>query len=129
MEYAVPLARGADCVNEIVSTIRRRKIGTGFPVEFRTVAADDIPLSPFFGRESATIAVHQHYRTGYGTLFEACERVFRAYEGRPHWGKHHSRTKDELRALYTGFESFVALRRRLDPAGKFLNEYLKSMFE
>jgi FAD-linked oxidoreductase len=129
MEYAVPLAKGADCVNEIVSTIRRRKIGTGFPVEFRTVAADDIPLSPFFERESATIAVHQHYRTDYRALFSACEEVFRAYDGRPHWGKHHSRTRDELRSLYPGFERFVELRRQLDPAGKFLNAYLRPMFE
>ncbi len=128
MEYAVPAGSGADCINEIVAMIRKRKIATGFPLEFRTVAADDIWLSPFQGRESATIAVHQHYRTDYRRLFGACEEIFRGYGGRPHWGKHHSGTKEELAALYPDFDRFLALRRRLDPAGKFLNPYLKPLF-
>ena len=129
MEYAVPIARGAHCVREIVAAIRDKRINTGFPIEFRTVAADDIWLSPFCGRDSATIAVHQYHKVDTALLFNACEAIFRAYEGRPHWGKRHSRSRDELVALYPAFEGFCSLRRQLDPTGKFLNSYLRAYFE
>jgi FAD-linked oxidoreductase len=129
MEYAVPLARGADCIREIVAEIRRKRINTGFPLEFRTVAADDIWLSPFYRRESATIAVHQYHKIDTGRLFDACEAIFRRYEGRPHWGKRHTRSREEFAALYPEFERFRSLRRELDPQGKFLNAHLRSIFE
>jgi len=129
MEYAVPIDRGAECLREIVAAIRKKRISTGFPIEFRTVAADDICLSPFWRRESATIAVHQYHLVDTTELFSACETIFRRFEGRPHWGKRHTRTRDELRALYPEFERFRALRRMLDPQGKFLNSYLRGLFE
>lgn len=129
MEYAVPIARGADCIREIVAEIRKKRINTGFPIEFRTVAADDIWLSPFYRRESATIAVHQYHKVDTSPLFNACEAIFRTYEGRPHWGKRHTRTREELVQLYPAFERFCSLRRELDPKGKFLNDYLRSLFE
>ncbi len=128
MEYAVPLERGADCIREIVAEIRRKRINTGFPFEFRTVAADDIWLSPFYRRESATIAVHQYYKVDTTALFSVCEQIFRAYEGRPHWGKRHTCTSRELTRLYPAFERFCSLRRELDPQGKFLNPYLNALF-
>jgi FAD-linked oxidoreductase len=129
MEYAVPRAKGPECLKEIVATIRAQKINTGFPIEYRTVAADDVWLSPFYERDSATIAVHQYHRVDTTKLFSACEAIFRRYEGRPHWGKRHTRTADELEVLYPRFKDFRALRRGLDPDGKFLNPHLRAMFE
>lgn len=128
MEYAVPYAKGADTVREIVEVIRKRRIRTGFPIEFRAVAGDDVWLSPFYGRESATISVHQYYRADTKPLFEPCEAIFRAAEGRPHWGKLHTLSSAELARLYPKFEEFRALRRKVDPEGKFLNDYLGAMF-
>ncbi|MGH6887905.1 MAG: D-arabinono-1,4-lactone oxidase [Rhizomicrobium sp.] len=129
MEYALPSARGADCLRELVTEIRKKRLVTGFPLEFRTVAADDIPLSPFFERDSATIAVHQFHKVDPTALFAACEAIFRNHGGRPHWAKRHSRTRDDLATLYPGYERFCALRRSLDPRGKFLNPYLRALFE
>ncbi|MGN6516932.1 MAG: D-arabinono-1,4-lactone oxidase [Rhizomicrobium sp.] len=129
MEYAVPYAKGPDAVREVVETIRKRKINTGFPIEYRSVAADDVWISPFQGRESATIAVHQYRTVDTTKLFSAAEEVFRRYEGRPHWGKRHTRTSRDLPAVYPEFGRFQALRRHLDPAGKFLNSHLRGIFE
>jgi FAD/FMN-containing dehydrogenase len=129
MEYAVPYANGPDAIREIVETIRKKRINTGFPIEYRSVAEDDVWMSPFHGRESATIAVHQFHRVDTTRLFDACETIFRLYEGRPHWGKRHTRTADELGTLYPKFEQFRAVRRVLDPKGKFLNAHLRAMFE
>jgi FAD-linked oxidoreductase len=128
MEYALPCEKGPDVLREIVDTIRRKRINTGFPIEYRTVAADDVWMSPFYGRESATIAVHQYHPVDTKRLFDACEAIFRANAGRPHWGKRHTCTADELATLYPQFDAFRAVRRRLDPAGKFLNPHLEAMF-
>ena len=128
MEYAVPYARGADCIREIVAAIRKQRINTGFPIEFRSVAADDVWLSPFYQRSSATIAVHQYHRVDTTALFSACEAIFHSYEGRPHWGKRHTRTAAEVESLYPQYGAFRAQRRNLDPQGKFLNRHLRAIF-
>ncbi len=128
MEYAVAYEKGPDVLREIVDTVRKTRINTGFPIEYRSVAADDVWLSPFYGRESATIAVHQYHRVDTARLFDACEAIFRRHAGRPHWGKRHTRTADELAQLYPQFDAFRAVRRKLDPAGKFLNAHLAAMF-
>lgn len=129
MEYALPYEKGADCLREIVAAIRKKRIVTGFPIEYRTVAADGIWLSPFYRRDSATIAVHQYHKVDTAELFETCEAIFRLYDGRPHWGKRHTRSGHEFAALYPEFERFRALRRELDPGAKFLNSYLSGIFD
>lgn len=129
MEYAVPIEKGPDCIREVVETIRKKKINTGFPIEYRTVAADDVWLSPFYKRPSATIAVHQYNKVDTTKLFSAAETIFRKYEGRPHWGKRNTRSAKEFSALYPEFERFRLLRRKLDPESKFLNAYLRSIFD
>ncbi len=128
MEYAVPYERAKDCLGEIVAMIRKKRINTGFPIEFRTVAAEDVWLSPFYRRASATIAVHQFHRVDTTGLFSACEAIFRSYEGRPHWGKRHTRNAQEVEALYPKYGEFLAIRRKVDPTNKFLNAYLRDIF-
>jgi FAD-linked oxidoreductase len=129
MEYAVPYEKGPDCIREIVAKIRKDRINTGFPIEFRSVAADDVWLSPFYQRPSATIAVHQYHRVDTTKLFTACETIFRRYDGRPHWGKRHTRSATEVESLYPQYGAFRALRRKMDPEGKFLNPHLRAIFE
>lgn len=128
MEYAVPAERGPDCVRDVGTYIRSCGINNMFPIEYRYVAGDDAWLSPFYQRDSVTISVHQYHRQPYDKLFAGIEAIFRRYEGRPHWGKLHTLTYDDLAAIYPRFEDFVALRQRLDPEGKFLNPHLKAMF-
>jgi FAD-linked oxidoreductase len=128
MEYAIPFEKGPDTIRMLVSEIRKRRINTGFPIEYRTVAADDIWLSPFYQRKTATIAVHQYFRVNTSRLFDMCESIFRSVEGRPHWGKRHTRTADELVDIYPKFNEFRALREKLDQNGKFLNPHLRSIF-
>ena len=129
MEYAVPFEKGPDTVREIIKSIRAQRINTGFPIEYRTVGEDDVWMSPFYRRPSATIAVHQYHKVDTSKLFSACEAIFRQVDGRPHWGKRHTRTASELAHLYPQYQAFRSLRRRLDPDGKFLNSYLRELFE
>ena len=121
--------KGPDTVREIIRTIRTKAINTGFPIEYRTVAADDVWMSPFYLRPSATIAVHQYFKVDTAKLFDACEAIFRQVDGRPHWGKRHTRTAPELAHLYPQYQAFRHLRAKLDPTGKFLNAHLRSLFD
>jgi len=62
-------------------------------------------------------------------LFRACEDVFRAHEGRPHWGKQHNLTGRDFAWIYPEWQRFREARRRADPEGKMLTPYLRSLFE
>lgn len=128
MEYAIPTENGADCVREIAAYIRGRRFNVMFPIEFRRVADDDIWLSPFYGRPSVTISIHQYAKQRYRRFFDGCEAIFRSYGGRPHWGKLHSLKAKDFEALYPKWGDFLALRQRLDPDRKFVNPHLKDIF-
>jgi FAD-linked oxidoreductase len=127
MEYAVPADKAVACLTALTSLFRQRGIHSAFPFEFRFVRADDIWLSPFYQRDCATISVHQYYKQSEARLFSLCEGVFRDYDARPHWGKMHTAGPDRLERLYPKFAAFRALRRRLDPRGKFLTPYLAKL--
>jgi len=128
MEYAVPAEHGADCLREIRRYVDDKKVPVHFPVEFRFVKGDDIWLSPAYGRDSAYIAVHQYRGMPYQEYFDGVEAIFRNHGGRPHWGKLHTRTATELAPLYPMWDRFHDVRRRVDPRGLFLNEYLRALF-
>ncbi|MFI5182800.1 MAG: D-arabinono-1,4-lactone oxidase [Vicinamibacteria bacterium] len=128
MEYALPAESGPDCLREIRRYVEDKGVPVHFPVEFRLVKGDDIWLSPAYGRDSAYIAVHQYRGMPYRDYFEGVEAIFRNHRGRPHWGKIHTRTAAELAPLYPMWEPFHEVRRRVDPRGLFLNDYLGSLF-
>lgn len=125
MEYAVPRAALVDTLRELKTMVERSNLRISFPVEVRTAPADDIALSTASGRESAYIAVHMYRGTPYQAYFTAAERIFTAHEGRPHWGKVHTRGADYFAQAYPRFAEFTALRDRLDPERMFGNDYLR----
>ena len=125
MEYAVPAAAGPDCLREIKAWIDSSGIPVNFPIEYRYVAAEQSHLSPYYGRDSALIDLQQFKGMPYHDYFLAGEAIFKSYEGRPHWGKLHSRSAEELRELYPEWDEFHALRRKWDPAGTFMNDHLR----
>jgi FAD-linked oxidoreductase len=127
MEYSLPAENLVAALRAIDACIRRNRFQVHFPIECRFVRADDIYLSPASGRDSAYIAVHMYKGMAYRAYFDAAEAILRAYGGRPHWGKMHSLTARELRPLYPRWDDFQAMRRRLDPAGLFLNAYLRTL--
>src|SRR5690606_14063917 len=108
MEYAVPLDAGVSCFQDLRRMIEREKIQVFFPVEYRVAAADTAWLSPFYGRKSAIISLHVFKRRDEERYFREAEAIFKAYGGRPHWGKIHSLTRDEIQSLYPRFEEFAA---------------------
>jgi len=125
MEYAVPRAALVDTLRELRAMVDRSSLRISYPVEVRTAPADDISLSTASGRDSAYIAVHMFRGTPYQAYFTAAERIFTAHEGRPHWGKVHTRDAEYFSGVYPRFGEFTALRDRLDPDRLFQNDYLR----
>ncbi len=50
-----------------------------------------------------------------------------SYEGRPHWGKIHTRTASDLERSYPRFRELVAVRDSVDPDRRFANDYLRQV--
>jgi FAD/FMN-containing dehydrogenase len=128
MEYALPAEAGPACFREVRSRMRERHPEVVWPVEYRTVAADDAWLSPHCGRASVTLSIHQGAGLPHREFFLDLEPILRAHGGRPHWGKFHGVPPDRLRELYPDWDRFCRLRSELDPDGRFLNDYLRGLF-
>lgn len=125
MEYAMPVEAIPDALRAIRDAIDAHGWRITFPVEVRVAAADDNWLSTAHGRQTGYIAVHRYYREDPTEYFRAVEAIAREHGGRPHWGKMHFRTADDLRPAYPRFDDFVAARDRLDPDRVFGNAYLE----
>ena len=128
MEYHLPIAEQVAALREVIARIERDAPGVFFPIEARIIAPDDAWLSPFYGRESGSIAVHAWYKEDHDWMFQLIEPVLREAGGRPHWGKLHSLSAAELTALYPMFAEAQALRRTVDPAGRMLNPFVQRIF-
>ena len=127
MEYAVPLEAGPACLAAIRELLRRDFPEMPFPVEYRTVAADDVWMSVAYERPTVTISLHMDAREDDQPMFRAAEAVFAGFEGRPHWGKVHYRSGTEMAALHPRWDDWWAARDALDPSGVFLNDALRNL--
>ena len=125
MEYGIPREAVPDALNRVRQLVDEAGIQLSFPVEVRVVAPDDIPLSTAEGRATGYIAVHVYQGTPYDAYFQGVERIMDSYGGRPHWGKMHFQRAETLAERYPRWDEFQAVRRRLDPEGRFSNQYLE----
>lgn len=123
MEYAIPRAAMANGLGAIQALIDREHLLVDFPIEIRGIGADDIPLSMGAGRETCYLAVHLSTGTPYERYFRGVEAIMDGLGGRPHWGKMHFQTAATLAGRYPEWSRFQAVRHRLDPDGRFRNEF------
>ena len=124
MEYSIPRDQAVTAVQRLRQFVDDSGLLISFPVEVRFTAADDIPLSTGYGRPNAYIAVHVFEGTPFEQYFSGVEAIMDDYDGRPHWGKLHYQTAATLAPRYPEWDTFQAVRARLDPDGRFRNAYL-----
>jgi FAD/FMN-containing dehydrogenase len=130
MEYWLPAAAGPACFREVRRlTMEKHRQRVGWRTLYRTVAGDDALLSPSAGAAAVTISLHQNNVLPFEDYFQAMEPVFRAYGGRPHWGKKSYLPAERIGSLYPQQQRFEVLRRRIDPHGTFLNPYLTDLLK
>ena len=127
MEYSVPLERGPECLAVIRELLAAEFPEMEWPVEYRSLAADDVWLSTAYERPTATISLHLPVEDDERPLYTAAERIFRSFDGRPHWGKVNYLTGADHAAIHARWADWWAVRDRIDPAGTFLNDTLTSI--
>ncbi len=127
MEYTLPLSEGSAALREIRNLVQTKHPDCTWAVEFRTQPGEDPLLSPTQGVESATISLHQAIDRPHEPFFRDAEPIFLAHGGRPHWGKLQYLTATQVTALYPELPTFEAIRREMDPAGMFVNGYLREL--
>lgn len=123
-EYFVPLTHGLPAIRA-VETLRDRISPHLLISELRTVAADDLWLSPAFARDS--LALHFTWKPELEAvlaLLPAVEAVLEPFAARPHWAKLFTTPAAKLRHLYPRLRDFIALAARLDPDGRLRNSFL-----
>lgn len=97
--------------------------------EIRTVAADRYWLSPNFERDSVALHFTWHPRREQtAAAISAVEAALAPLRPRPHWGKLFHTGAAELADRYPRWADFASLWGRLDPGGKFGNDFADALF-
>jgi xylitol oxidase len=121
-EYLVPRDLATDAL-AAMATVGERVAPALHVSELRTVAADELWLSPSYRRDS--LAIHFTWvndAAAVGPAMAAVEEALAPLDARPHWGKLFG--YGGFRERYERFDDFVALVRQHDPTGKFRNAWL-----
>lgn len=126
MEYNVPREQLLPALREVKKLLDNGPWRISFPIEVRSVPADDAWLSPASKRDSGYIAVHAFNRMD-RDWFKPVEDILRAHSGRPHWGKMHTRTLADIAPAYPNFQQALDVRNRVDPNRVFANAYSRTM--
>jgi FAD-linked oxidoreductase len=128
LEYFVPLERGKDALAAMRELMLASLPVSVFPMEVRTVGREEAWLSHSCDRDTVVISVSGTPGTDYWPYLRAVDRLLGGFDARVHWGKLHFLTREQLLARYPRAEDFLALRKRLDPGGVFLNDHLRPLF-
>ena len=97
--------------------------------EIRTVAPDDLWLSPSFQRD--TVALHFTWiknAAAVTPVIAALEHLLTPLGARPHWAKVFGMPPHVVRALYPRSADFQDLLSSYDPDGKFRNGFIDKYF-
>jgi alditol oxidase len=95
--------------------------------EIRTIAADDLWMSPCYKQPSVTI--HFTWKPDWpavSKLLPVVERELSPFQVRPHWGKLFTVSPERLKASYVKLPDFMELSKKYDPHGKFRNDFLNT---
>jgi FAD/FMN-containing dehydrogenase len=128
LEYFVPLERGPEALQAMRELMRVSLPESVYPLEVRTVGADDAFLSPQHRTATCVISVSGKPGTDYWDYLRSVDALLADFDARVHWGKLHFLTPERLHRLYPRADDFVATRRELDPTGVFLNDHLRPLF-
>lgn len=121
-EFHVRRIHGAAAI-EALARIRDKFAPLIQVTEFRAVAADELWLSPQYGRD--TLSLHFTWlpdEAGVNAAVRHVEEALAPFGALPHWGKVFSPA--HVGARYPMLPSFRKLRDRLDPTAKFSNPWL-----
>ena len=120
-EYLLP-RRHAMAAMDAVQTMAPRVAAVLQITELRTVAADDLWLSPAYEQDS--LAIHFTWiddAAAVAPVVSELEQQLAPFGARPHWGKVFTTPPAAVQPLYPRLADVAALRRELDPEDVFGN--------
>jgi xylitol oxidase len=94
--------------------------------EIRTIAADELWLSPSRGRDS--VGLHFTWirdQPAVERAVGAVETALEPFDPRPHWGKFFTLSAEAVRAAYPLLPQFVQLARTWDPDARYSHPFLE----
>ena len=109
-----------------VEQLRDRITPHLFISELRTIAADELWMSMAYRRDA--MALHFTWKPeadAVNTVLPAIEAALAPFNARPHWAKVYTMDASRVQPLYPRFADFQKLTQRLDPQGRFRNDYLQ----
>ena len=132
-DYSIPQEQLGDVIEEIRKFFRenrdRLKLSKDrMVVEIRPVKADNVWLSPSYGRDSFSLCFHDFARGLDWNVEEAkdfieFEQILKKYDVRPHLGKAHFFNNEDLSKAFPKWNEFKELREKADPHNLFLTHY------
>jgi alditol oxidase len=94
--------------------------------EIRTIASDNLWMSPCYKQDSVAIHFTLNQNTeGVMNFLPKLEEKLSPFGVRPHWGKLFTLNAAQLGSRYERINDFKQLITRYDPNGKFANEFVK----
>ena len=127
LEYQLAIAELPDALTQLEHLLAALNLRGYLALEVGFVAADDVWLSPAYGRNSAFVRLKRFRGIHQARIAETFADVMERHDARPHWGSPHGKKADALAQLYPRWQDFLALRAQLDPRGVFLNDYLSRL--
>ena len=125
-EYFLPRQHAVEAILAIERL--RHQVGPHLLIsEIRTIAADDLWLSPCYGQPCITI--HFTWKQDWPAvrkLLPVIEKELAPFKARPHWGKLFTTSPSELKSVYKRLPDFIDLSKKCGPNGKFRNEFLNT---
>jgi alditol oxidase len=123
-EYFIPQQNAVDAILAI------QRLGTQigphlFISEIRTIAADDLWMSPC--RNQASVTIHFTWKQEWDAvskLLPLIEKELEPFKAKPHWGKLFTMSPRVLASRYEKLDDFKKMLTRYDPKGKFRNDFL-----
>ncbi len=124
-EYFVPWSRAVDAIFAI-QNMGKTISPHLFISEIRSIAADDLWLSPCYHQACATI----HFTLKQETeevmkLLPLIEKTLEPFQAKPHWGKLFTMPAAKLTSLHPRMNDFKKIANEYDPQKKFRNEFLE----
>ncbi|MET0238059.1 MAG: FAD-binding protein [Kibdelosporangium sp.] len=113
---AVAALRAIDAIRDSIQPVLQIS-------EVRTIAADEMWLSPYYQRD--TVSIHFTWIADTAAVLPVVSLVaerLAPFAPRPHWAKIYRIEPEVLRSRYDRLPDFRELVRDLDPDGKFTNE-------
>ncbi|KJL43018.1 putative xylitol oxidase [Microbacterium terrae] len=107
-----------------------RALGDGirpllFVTELRTMAGDDLWLSPAYRQNALAIHFTWFNRPDeVAAVLPAIEAALAPFGARPHWGKAHGFDRVAMERVHPRLGDARAVFERLDPDGRFVNDHL-----